>query len=130
MKATSYNLGGEQSGHIILGDMATTGDGILVSLEILHILKQYNQKPSKLLSVFKPVPQILKNVKVKDKKIINNNKIKKAIKEAKKNLSKIGRILVRNSGTESIIRVMGESHNYKILNKNINNITTAIKKYS
>ena len=130
MKVTSYNLGGEQSGHIILGDMATTGDGILVSLEVLYILKKYNQKPSKILNVFKPVPQILKNVKIKNQKIINNKKVKKAIKEAEKNMSKIGRILVRNSGTESIIRVMGESHNYQILKKNIGNIAAVIKKYS
>ena len=130
MKATSYNLGGEQSGHIILGDMATTGDGILVSLEILNILKQHNQKPSKALNVFNPVPQILRNVEVRDKKIINNHRIKKAIIEAKKNLAKTGRILVRNSGTEPIIRVMGECHDYRILNRNINNITTIIKKYS
>ena len=130
MKSTGYNLGGEQSGHIILGDFATTGDGILVSLEVLYILKKYKQKPSKILNVFKPVPQILKNIKVKNQKIINNTKIKNAILEAEKNISKIGRILVRKSGTESIIRVMGESHNYQSLKKNINIITTAIKKYS
>ena len=130
MKSTSFNLGGEQSGHIILGDIATTGDGILVSLEVLYILKKYNENPSRVLNVFKPVPQILKNVDVKDQKVINNKKIKKAIKEAEKNISKIGRILVRNSGTESIIRVMGESYNYQVLKKNINDITTAIKKCS
>ncbi len=130
MKAINYNLGGEQSGHIILGDMATTGDGILVSLEVLYTLKKYKQKPSKILNVFKPVPQILKNVKVKNQKIINNKKIKKVIKEAERNISKTGRILVRNSGTEPIIRVMGESHNYQILKKNIDNINKVIKKYS
>ena len=130
MKSTSFNLGGEQSGHIILGDIATTGDGILVSLEVLYILKKYNEKPSRVLNVFKPVPQILKNVDVKDQKVINNKKVKKAIKEAEKNISKNGRILVRNSGTESIIRVMGESYNYQVLKKNINDITTAIKKCS
>ena len=130
MKATSYNLGGEQSGHIILGDKVTTGDGILVSLEVLYILKKYNQKPSKALNVFKAVPQVLKNVKVKNKRVINNKKVKKVIKETEKNVSKIGRVLVRKSGTEPIIRVMGESHNYKILKKNINNIVSIIKKYS
>ena len=130
MQLTRYNLGGEQSGHIILGDKATTGDGILVSLEVLYILKKYKQKPSKALNVFKAVPQVLKNVRVKNQLIINGKKVKKAIKEAEKNLFKIGRILVRNSGTEPMIRVMGESHNYKILLKNINNIVSIIKKYS
>ena len=130
MQLTRYNLGGEQSGHIILGDKATTGDGILVSLEVLYILKKYKQKPSKALNVFKAVPQVLKNVRVKNQLIINNKKVKKAIKEAKKNLSKNGRVLVRKSGTEPMIRVMGESHNYKILLKNINNIVSVIKKHS
>ena len=130
MRITGYNLGGEQSGHIILGDKATTGDGILVSLEVLYILKKYNQKPSKILNVFKAVPQVLKNVKVKNQRIINNKKVKKVIKEAEKNMLKIGRVLVRKSGTEPVIRVMGESHNYEILKKNINNVVSMIKKYS
>jgi phosphoglucosamine mutase len=110
--------------------MATTGDGILVSLEVLYILKKYRQKPSKILRAFQPVPQILKNMKVKNQNVISNKNIKKAILEAGKNISKNGRILVRKSGTESIIRVMGESQNYQSLKKNINIITTAIKKYS
>jgi phosphoglucosamine mutase len=110
--------------------MATTGDGILVSLEVLYILKKYRQKPSKVLRAFQPVPQILKNMKVKNQNVINNKNIKKAILEAEKNISKNGRILVRKSGTEPIIRVMGESQNYQSLKKNINIITTAIKKYS
>ncbi len=130
MRVTGYNLGGEQSGHIILGDKATTGDGILVSLEVLYILKKYKQKPSKTLNVFNAVPQVLKNIKVNDQKIINNRKVVKAIKESKKSMSKIGRILVRKSGTEPIIRVMGESENYEILQKNINNIISVIKKNS
>ena len=121
MKSTGYNLGGEQSGHIILGDMATTGDGILVSLEVLYILKKHKQKPSKVLRVFPPVQQILKNIKVKNQNVINNKNIKKVILKAGKNISKIGRILVRKSGTEPIIRVMGESHNYQSLKKNIKN---------
>ena len=75
-------------------------------------------------------PQILNNIKVKNQNVINNKNIKKAILESGKNISKIGRILVRKSGTEPIIRVMGESHNYQSLKKNINIITTAIKKYS
>ena len=93
-------------------------------------MKKYKQKPSKVLRVFQPVPQILTNIRVKNQNIINNKNIKKAISESKKNISKIGRILVRKSGTEPIIRVMGESHNHQSLKRNINIITTAIKKYS
>ena len=127
MKENKFNLGGEQSGHIILGDKTTTGDGILVSLEVINILKKYNQKPSKILNVFKPIPQILKNIKVKNKRIVDHKKIQKAIKDAEKNILKVGRILVRTSGTETVIRIMGESPNYKILKKNINNVANAIK---
>ena len=87
-------------------------------------------KKKEILRDFQPVPQILKNIKVKNQNVINNKNIKKAILESGKNISKIGRILVRKSGTEPIIRVMGESHNYQNLKKNINIITTAIKKYS
>ena len=130
MRDTKYNLGGEQSGHIILGNKATTGDGILVSLEVLNIIKKYNLKPSKILNVFKAVPQILRNVKVKNKNVIKNKKVKKIIKESEKNMSRIGRILVRKSGTESIIRVMGESEDYRVLKNNLSKITSIIKKCS
>ena len=82
------------------------------------------------MNVFKAVPQILKNVKVKSKKIINSKEVKKAIKEAEKNLFIRGRILVRKSGTEPIIRVMGESHDYEVLKHNVDKIVSTIKYYS
>ena len=75
MKKLNFNLGGEQSGHIILGKFATTGDGLLVALEVLFSLRK-GKKDSKLLNVFKPLPQILENVVVKDKSIINKSKCK------------------------------------------------------
>ena len=96
----------------------------------MFLVAKCKQKPSKILNVFKPIPQVLKNVKVKNQNIINNNKVRKVIKEAENNIFNIGRVLVRKSGTEPIIRVMGESHNYGILKKNINNIVSIIKKYS
>ena len=83
MRKFNFNLGGEQSGHIILGKFATTGDGLLVALEILFSMRK-GKKASNLLSVFKPLPQTLKNISVKDKKIINKPKSKKAIKIANK----------------------------------------------
>ena len=83
MKKFNFNLGGEQSGHIILGKFATTGDGLLVALEVLFLLKE-RKKASKLLNVFKPLPQILENVVVKNKNIITKLKCKKAIKKASK----------------------------------------------
>ena len=87
MKKMNFNLGGEQSGHIILGKFATTGDGLLVALEVLFSLRK-KKKASKLLNVFKPVPQILENITVKDKNIINKNKCKIAIKKANKIMKK------------------------------------------
>ena len=116
MKKYQYNLGGEQSGHIILGKFATTGDGLLVALEILFSLRK-GKKASKLFNVFKPVPQILENINVKNKDIINRSKTKTAINIANKLIKKQGRLLVRKSGTEPKIRIMGESYNKNLLKK-------------
>jgi len=116
MKRYQYNLGGEQSGHIILGKFATTGDGLLVALEILFSLRK-GQKASKLLNVFKPVPQILENITVKNKNIISQSKTKAAINLANKLIKNQGRLLVRKSGTEPKIRIMGESYNKTLLKK-------------
>jgi phosphoglucosamine mutase len=114
MNSLKYNLGGEQSGHIILGNFATTGDGLLVSLEVLNALKN-NGKASKLFSVFKKVPQVLENIKVKDKTIVDNKTIKQKIEKINKGLKREGRLLVRKSGTENIVRIMVESSNQKLI---------------
>ena len=116
MRKYQYNLGGEQSGHIILGKFATTGDGLLVALERLFSLRK-GKKASKLLNVFKPVPQILENINIKNKNIINRSKTKTAINIANKLIKKQGRLLVRKSGTEPKIRIMGESYNKNLLKK-------------
>ena len=126
MKKLNFNLGGEQSGHIILGKFATTGDGLMVALEVLFSLRK-GKKASKLLNIFKPMPQILENIIVKDKNIINNRKCKSAIKRANKLMYKHGRLLVRKSGTEPKIRIMGESHNKKLILKCIKIIKRSIK---
>ena len=126
MQKLKFNLGGEQSGHIILGKFATTGDGLLVALEVLFSMRK-GEKASNLFNIFKPVPQILENVVVKDKKIINQIKCKNAIKEAKKIIFKNGRMLVRPSGTEPKIRIMGESENKKLLIKCINLVKKSLK---
>ena len=126
MQKHKFNLGGEQSGHIILGKFATTGDGLLVALEALFALRK-GIKASIFFSKFKKIPQILKNIDVKNKKIINKPHIKKSIKTAKKLIKGHGRILVRKSGTESKIRVMGESENLDLLTKCINIIIKKIK---
>ncbi len=126
MRKNNYNLGGEQSGHIILGKFATTGDGLLVALEVLYSLRK-NKKASRLLNVFKPLPQVLENVIVKNKNIIESFKCKKALKRANLIMGNNGRILVRKSGTEPKIRIMAESNDKKIIYKCINLIKKSIK---
>jgi len=126
MQKNNFNLGGEQSGHIILGKFATTGDGLLVALEVLFSLRK-GKKASNFFNTFKKIPQILENIEVKDKNIITNLNVKKSIKEAEKLMRGKGRILVRMSGTESKIRVMGECVNKKLLQKCLNIISRKIK---
>ena len=126
MKKLNFNLGGEQSGHIILGKFATTGDGLLVALEVLFSLRK-GRKASDLLDVFKPLPQILENVVVKDKNVINKLKCKIAIKKANRIMGNKGRILVRKSGTEPKIRIMAESYDRSIILKCIKIIKKSIK---
>ena len=125
MKKLNFNLGGEQSGHIILGKFATTGDGLLVALEVLFSLRK-GKKASKLLNVFKPLPQILENVIVRDKEIINNSNCKNAIRKANVLMGNKGRILVRKSGTEPKIRIMAESNDKSLIYKCIKIIKRSI----
>ena len=126
MKKFNFNLGGEQSGHIILGKFATTGDGLMVALEVLFSLRK-RKKASKLLNIFKPLPQVLENINVNDKNIIDKLKCKKAIKKSYALMGKHGRLLIRKSGTESKIRIMGESHDKNLILKCIKIIKKAIK---
>ncbi len=126
MQKNKFNLGGEQSGHIILGKFATTGDGLLVALEVLFSMRK-GKKASELFNLFKLTPQILENINVKDKSIINSPKCKKAIRVASKLIKNKGRMLVRKSGTEPKIRIMGESEDNKLLVKCINIVKKSIK---
>ena len=126
MQNKKFNLGGEQSGHIILGNFATTGDGLLVALEILFSLRK-GKKASELFSIFRPTPQVLENISVKDKSIISSKKCKFAIKKAEKMIFGKGRLLVRKSGTESKIRIMCESKDKILLNKCIKIVSKSLK---
>ena len=126
MQKKKFNLGGEQSGHIILGKLATTGDGLLVALEVIQVLNK-KIKASKFFNVFKKIPQILINVNTKNKDILKKKSVRKSIKVANKLMKGQGRILVRKSGTEPKIRVMAESENRVLLKKCIKIITKAVK---
>jgi phosphoglucosamine mutase len=125
MKKNNFNLGGEQSGHIILGKFATTGDGLLVALETLFSLRK-GKIASKTFKVYNSVPQKLLNIYVKDKKIINSTECKKAVKLAKALIKNKGRLLVRPSGTEPKVRIMCESFNKSLMNRCINIIKRTI----
>jgi phosphoglucosamine mutase len=122
MQKYNFNLGGEQSGHIILGKYATTGDGLLVALEAVKAING-KMKASTFFNVFKKTPQILENVKCKKENILKDPKIKKLIRLSKEKIKGQGRILVRKSGTEPLIRVMGESDNINLLKIVLKKIT-------
>ncbi|MDC0402677.1 phosphoglucosamine mutase [Candidatus Pelagibacter sp.] len=122
MQKYKFNLGGEQSGHIILGKYATTGDGLLVALETVKALNG-KMKASIFFNVFKKTPQILENIKCKKENILNDPKVKKVIRLSKEIIKGQGRILVRKSGTEPLIRVMGESDNINLLKIVLKKIT-------
>ena len=126
MQKKKFNLGGEQSGHIILGKFATTGDGLLVALEVIQALNN-RMKASIFFDVFEKTPQILENIKIKNDKILKNQSVKKAIRIANKLIKGQGRILVRKSGTEPKLRIMGESQNKLLLKKCIKTISKTIK---
>ena len=125
MKKNNFNLGGEQSGHIILGKFATTGDGLLVALETLFALRK-GKLASKMFKVYRPVPQKLLNINVRNKKIIESPKCKKAIKLANELIKNNGRLLVRPSGTEPKVRIMCESFNLSLMKKCINIVKKTI----
>jgi len=125
MQNKKFNLGGEQSGHIILGKFATTGDGLLVALEVIQALNG-KIKASNFFDVFEKIPQVLVNIKIKNENILKRFSVKNSIKIANKLIKGHGRILVRKSGTEAKIRIMGESKNKALLNKCIKNITKTI----
>jgi phosphoglucosamine mutase len=108
MKEGGFNLGGEQSGHMILLDHGTTGDGTVAALQVLVALVQSGKKASELLHLFDPVPQLLKNVRFSGGKPLENPSVQAVIAEAEAQLAGRGRLVIRPSGTEPVIRVMAE----------------------
>ena len=118
-----------QDFHIILGNLATTGDGLLVALEVLNSLKN-NGKASKVFSVFKKVPQVLENIKVKNKNIVEKKSLKAKINQIDKSLKQEGRLLVRKSGTENLVRIMVESSDKKLIKDTVNEVKKLILNYA
>ncbi len=127
MRAGGFNLGGEQSGHIIMTDHATTGDGLMAALQALAALIKSGQPASKTFRVFEPVPQLLKNVRVSDATAaLKAQAVVSAIAAAERQLGKGGRILVRKSGTEPLIRVMAEGDDSELVRSVVDQIIDAI----
>ncbi len=128
MAKTGCNLGGEQSGHIVMSDFNTTGDGLVAALQILAMLVQQKKKASEALRLFTPVPQKLTNIQVATTTILEQGTVKNAIAEAEKRLGSQGRLLVRKSGTESLIRVMAEGDDEALVNSIVSELCAFIQK--
>lgn len=128
MRANGFNLGGEQSGHIIVGDYAQTGDGLLSALQILSIMNHKKKPASEILSQFEPLPQTLKNVRFEGTNPIDTESVKKAIQEAQSRFNGGGRVLVRPSGTEPLIRVMAEGDDSDLVENVVNDLCDVIEK--
>ncbi len=128
MRAGGYTLGGEQSGHIVMTDFATTGDGLIGALQFLASMVETGQKASELAQVFEPVPQRLINVRFDRNKLpLHSDKVKAAITEGEVRLGQQGRLLIRESGTEPLIRVMGESLDATLLDDVLNSVVDAVE---
>jgi phosphoglucosamine mutase len=126
MREKGFNVGGEQSGHIILSDYATTGDGFVAALQVLAVVKRRELKVSQVCHRFDPLPQVLKNVRYKSGKPLENAKVRTAIRKAEERLNGHGRLLVRPSGTEPVIRVMGEGDDKGLVEEVVDGIVDAL----
>jgi len=127
MRAKGYNVGGEQSGHIILMDHGTTGDGLVAALQILAELVESGEKASTLLNQFEPLPQLLKNVRFGGGQPLEASSVKTAIADAETKLSGKGRLLIRKSGTEPLIRVMAEGEDAVLVETLVDQICEAVR---
>ncbi len=126
MLANGYNLGGEPSGHIIMSDHATTGDGFVSALQVLAVVQKHQRPVSEVCHRFDPLPQILKNVRYSAGKPLDAISVKSAISAAERRLNGHGRLLVRSSGTEPVIRVMGEGDDREMVEEIVDGIVTAL----
>ena len=126
MREQGLNVGGEQSGHIILSDYTTTGDGFVAALQILAVVRKQGQPVSKVCHRFDPLPQLLKNVRYKNGQPLDDVKVRSAITEAEQRIRGQGRLLVRRSGTEPVIRVMGEGDDKILVEEVVDHIVEAI----
>ncbi|MEQ8444888.1 MAG: phosphoglucosamine mutase [Pelagibacterium sp.] len=128
MRGKGFNVGGEQSGHIILSDFTTTGDGLVAALQLLSVVKQEGKPVSEVCHRFDPVPQLLQNVRYKRGKPLDDKSVRALIADAEIRLGETGRLIIRESGTEPVIRVMGEGDDAALVSQVVNEIADAIGK--
>jgi phosphoglucosamine mutase len=128
MREHGYNVGGEPSGHIILSDYATTGDGLVAALQILAVVKKNNRPVSEICHRFDPLPQVLKNVRYRDGKPLEHAAVKSAIADAEQRLGRNGRLIIRPSGTEPVIRVMAEGDDKAMVEEAVDSIVDALNR--
>ena len=128
MRAKGFNVGGEQSGHIILSDFTTTGDGLIAALQLLAVAKQADRPISEVCRRFNKVPQLLQSVRFKDGKPLEHKLVQQVISESRARLGEGGRLVIRESGTEPVIRVMAESDDEGLVTAVVHEIASTIRK--
>ena len=126
MREHGYNLGGEQSGHIILSDYCTTGDGLVAALQLLSIVKRREKPVSEVCHRFEPVPQVLKNVRFSTGAPLEEERLSRAIETGRQKLGANGRLVIRPSGTEPVIRVMGEGDDRDLVEQIVDDVCEAL----
>jgi phosphoglucosamine mutase len=128
MREAGYNLGGEQSGHLIFSDYATTGDGLVAALQMLAVVRRLDRPVSEVCHVFDPLPQILKNVRYKSGQPLKDSIVASMVEDAQQRLGQHGRLIVRPSGTEPVIRVMGEGDDRALVEQVVDDVCEALTK--
>ena len=128
MKALGWNVGGEQSGHMILSDYATTGDGMVAALQVLSVMVRQERKASDVLDMFAPVPQVLKNVRFSGTNPLETPSVQEVITAVEADFGSSGRLVIRKSGTEPLIRVMAEGDDAKAVEQAVDRICDAVRK--
>ena len=127
MRKNGFNVGGEQSGHIVLSDYATTGDGLVAALQVLSVVKSWDKPVSEVCNRFDPVPQVLKNVRFSEGEPLKDKNVVTCIDDARQRLANTGRLVIRKSGTEPLIRVMAEGDDEKMVGEVVDDICKTLR---
>lgn len=127
MRKHGYNVGGEQSGHIVLNDFTTTGDGLVAALQILSVIQERGDPASEVCRLFEPLPQLLKNVRYSVADPLDDSQVKQAIRDGEGLLGNTGRLVIRKSGTEPVVRVMAEGEDHALIERIVNDICATVE---